>query len=446
MFRVNFRPADLAVGSHRIHYAWVLVSVASVMWMISTSIRFSATVLIPHMQDPKGFGWSYGAIAFAFSLQWALTGIAGPVMGWLGDRYGMRRTMGLGTVLFVAGMLLTGTMTHLWQFYLYFGILLGAAMSVFQGPLVAGVTLWFKRSLGVAMGSFQAIQSLGTALLIPLTAFLFAQFGLRWTFWFPGIIGGAILLLLIRLFYDEPADIGLRPFGSPENEPIKKLQTDDAARIRTTVFLRHAKRTHAFWNLIGIHFWGCMGHNIFIVFLVAMAIDRGLSRETAIGAYIALTVFSTLSRFLVPIMADWLGSKGIMAVCFALQVFPPFILLFTQSSWAFFLFVGLFGIGMGGEVPIFPVINRQYFGNAPIATVYGWQMLGNGFGMGLGPLLGGFLWDQTGNVASPVILSSVLSLMGLISVLVLPPTSRELTPDWEASLPPEARSAASPPL
>ncbi|MEE8291319.1 MAG: MFS transporter [Candidatus Tectomicrobia bacterium] len=443
MLKVNFRPADLAVGSRKIHYGWVIVAVASVMWMISTSIRFSVTVLIPHLQDPQGFGWSYGAIAFAFSLQWFLSGVAGPVMGWLGDRYGIRRIMVLGALLFIAGMMLTGTMTHLWQFYLYFGILLGAAMSVFQVPLVSGVTVWFRTSLGVAMGSMQALQSAGTVLLIPLMAFLFAQFGLRWTFWFPGLIGGTILLVLIRPFYNEPADIGLRPFGTPRDEPISRSQTDDTAMIRASVFLRHAKRTHAFWNLINIHFWGCMGHNIFIVFLVAMAIDRGLSRDTAIGAYITLTVFSTLARFLVPIMADWLGAKGVMTVCFALQVFPPFILLLGQDPWTFFLFAGLFGLGMGGEVPVFPIINRQYFGNAPIGTVYGWQMLGNGLGMGLGPLIGGFLWDKTGDFANPVILSSALSLVGLLSVLLLPSTSRVLLPHWEESLPPEARSAAS---
>ncbi|WP_143308469.1 MFS transporter, partial [Candidatus Entotheonella palauensis] len=170
MFQIKVRPAELAIGSRHIHYAWVIVIVGSLMWMISTSIRFSATVLIPHLQDPNAFGWSYATIAFAFSLQWLLTGVAGPGMGWLADRYGMRRLMVLGTVLFMAGMVLTGTMTRLWQFYLYFGILLGAAISVFQGPLVSGITVWFKTALGVAMGSFQAIQSLGTALLIPLTA------------------------------------------------------------------------------------------------------------------------------------------------------------------------------------------------------------------------------------------------------------------------------------
>jgi MFS family permease len=219
------------------------------------------------------------------------------------------------------------------------------------------------------------------------------------------------------------------------------LQADDTAKIRTRVFFGQARRTGAFWNLIGIHFWGCMGHNIFIVFLIAMAMDRGLSREMAVGAYITLTVFSMIARFLVPIMADRFGTKNVLTVCFTLQVFPPLILLFAQDPWAFYLFAGLFGIGLGGEVPAFPIINRQYFGNAPIGTVYGWQMLGNGFGMALGPLAGGFLWDLTGDFASAVVLSAVLSLAGLVSVLLLPPTSRRLTPDWERFLPPAIRSS-----
>ena len=437
---INLSPSELSFGSWRIHYAWVIVILAAVMWMISSSIRFSVTPLIPHLEDPDGFGWSYGAIAVAFSLQWLLAGLLGPVMGWLSDRHGVRRMMVLGAVLFIAGMLLTGAMTHLWQFYLSFGILLGASMAIFQVPLVSGVTVWFRTHLGLAMGSLQGIQVLGIVLLIPLMAFLFAQFGLKLTFWLPGIAGGAVLLLLIRPFYNEPAEIGLRPFGASTSEPIERFRTDDTAKIRTSVFFGQARRTSAFWNLIGIHFWGCMGHNIFIVFLIAMAMDRGLSRETAVGAYMTLTVFSMIARFLVPIMADRLGTKGVLAVCFTLQVFPPLILLLVQDAWAFYLFAGLFGIGLGGEVPAFPIINRQYFGNAPIGTVYGWQMLGNGVGMALGPLAGGVLWDLTGDFTSAVVLSSALSLAGLVSVLLLPPTSRGLTPDWERFLPTAQRS------
>ena len=189
---ISLSPTGVTVGARKIHYAWVIVAVAAAMWMISSSIRFAGTVLVPHLQDPDVFGWSYGAIAFAFSLQWLVSGLLGPVMGWFGDRHGVRRTMVFGAVLFIAGMILTGTMNHLWQFYLYFGILLGVSTAVFQVPLVSGVTVWFRTHLGVAMGSLQALQSLGTALLIPLVALLFTQFGLKWTFWLPGMVGGGL--------------------------------------------------------------------------------------------------------------------------------------------------------------------------------------------------------------------------------------------------------------
>ena len=441
MARFNLTPASITDSLGRIHYAWVMVAIAAVMWMVSSSIRFSTAVLVPDLNDPDGpLGWSYGAIAFAFSVQWLISGLMGPVMGSLSDRHGARSLLLVGSILFIAGMLLTGTMSHLWQFYLFFGILLGVSMSIFQVPLVSGVTVWFRTRLGLAMGSLQGIQALGTFALIPLIALLFHHFGLKWTFWVPGIAGGALLLLLIRPFHNEPAEVGLRPFGAPNDEPIQRTKRDETANIRNRVFVSQAKRTSAFWNLIGIHFWGCMGHNIFMVFLVAMAVDQGVSHSTAIGIYMALTVTSMIARFSAPILADILGSKGVMAVCFAMQVLPPIILLVTQDVWAFYLFAALFGIGVGGEVPAFIIINRQYYGNAPIGTVYGWEMLGNGIGMALGPLAGGFLWDQTGSFAAVVWLSIALSLAGFVSVLLLPTTSRLLIPNWEEALPPEVRS------
>ena len=80
--------------------------------------------------------------------------------------------------------------------------------------------------------------------------------------------------------------------------------------------------TGAFWNLIGIHFWACMGHNIFIVFLLPWAIDQGVSRTSAVAIFTVMQVFSMLARFFVPIMADRMGAKSMMVLCFSLQVFP----------------------------------------------------------------------------------------------------------------------------
>ena len=438
MFSINLRPASLAVGNQRIHYAWVIVIVASIMRLSTSAFRSSASILIPRIVET--FGWSYGAVGIGFSLQWVVSGLFGPPSGWLGDRFGVRLTMLLGGVLFITGMVLTGFMQHLWQFYLFFGVILSLSMAIFQVPLTVAVTNWFRKHLGLGMGLLQSSQGLGPVLAVPLMFLIFTQYGLKAAFIIPGIGGGLILLLLVPLFYNQPGDANLRPLGAGDDEPIQKSQRGEAAQIRAKTFLRSAQRTHAFWNLIGIHYWGCAGHAIIMVYLVAMAEESGISPGLAAGAFVTLQVASTLTRFGVPVMADRLGSKWVMAACFFLQVAPMLILFLAHDAWMFYLFAVLFGIGFGGEMTAFPIINRQYYGRAPVGTTYGWQMMGAGLGMASGALLGGLLRDLTGDFNYTMGLSLVLSLAGVVSIMFLPGTHREQIPDWEDSLPPEYRT------
>ena len=441
--RYSFRLYNLIIAGQHVHYAWVIVGVAAVMRLFSSSFRSSSSILIPRLVE--SFGWSYGAVGFGFALQWVVSGMLGPSAGWLGDRYGARVTMTIGALLFIAGMVLTGFMTSLWQFYLFFGIILSASMGIFQVPLTASVTMWFKRHLGTGMGLLQSAQGVGPLVAVPIMLLIIALFGgglsgLRAAFWVPGIIGGVAILALVRLFYDEPAQIGMRPLGAAENEPVRKMQVGEIAKIRTRVFFKQAQRTLAFWNLIGIHFWGCAGHAIVLVYLVAIAEAEGVSPGLAAGAFVTLSVTSTVTRFAVPVMADRVGSKGVMAVCFSLQTLPIVLLFFSTDAWHFYLFSVLFGIGFGGEMSAFPIINRQYYGSAPRGTTYGWQMMGAGVGMAAGSLTGGWLRDWTGDFDATMGLSLVLSLVGVLSIVLLPATSHHQLPDWERELPPEAQT------
>ena len=444
MAKFNLEPSNLVIGGRHVHYAWVIVAVGALMRLFSSSFRSSSSILIPRLVD--SFGWSYGAVGLGFAIQWIVSGLFGPPAGWLGDRYGVRWTMRLGAVLFIVGMVLTGFMRELWQFYLFFGVILSAAMGIFQVPLTAAVTLWFRKHLGTGMGLLQSSQGIGPLVAVPIMLYIIHLFGggldgLRAAFWIPGIVGGSIILVMIKFFYNEPAQIGVRPFGAPEDEPIKAVQTGEIARVRTKVFLKQAQKTSAFWNLIGIHFWGCAGHAIILVYLVAMAEDEGVSKGLAAGAFVTMSVTSTITRFAVPVIADRMGSKPAMAGCFFLQVAPIFLLFFAQDAWHFYLFAVLFGIGFGGEMSAFPIINRQYYGSGPIGTTFGYQMMGAGVGMAAGALIGGQLRDITGNFDATMGLSLALSMVGVISIMLLPTTKKELLPNWEDQLPGAGDSA-----
>jgi MFS family permease len=428
-----------------LHYAWVMLAVAIAMRLISSVERTASGVLVAYLVDPAGdFGWSRSVVGLALSCQWIFSGVFGPPAGWLGDRYGLRFAMGTGAVLFLITSILIGLITAPWQFILCFGILMSAALAVFQVPLVSAVTMWFQRHLGVAMGMLQSAQGVANLLFAPLMVVLLTQAGWRWAFWGPGIIGGFLLLVLIRFFHNEPAEVGLRPLGADPRTPIVPVQRGASAKIRTNVFLQQARRTMAFWNLIGIHYWGCAGHAIIVVYLADLVRAQGLSLAT--GALVVSTMYgvSSFTRFAVPIIADRMGSKVAMTLCFTLQGLPIVLLFWAHEAWQFYLFAVLFGIGFGGEMSAFPIINRQYYGNAPTSTVYGWQMLGSGIGMASGSFLGGVLRDLTGEYTLTLFCSFILSMAGTLSILILPSTSQPQIPAWEEALPPEARSGFVP--
>ena len=429
-------------SKRQIHYAWVIVAIAAAMGFITSAVRFASAALVPHLSDPAGdFGWSYGAISLGFSLQWVVLGLVSPYIGLLGDRYGVRWLLFVGALLFIAGMMLTGVMSNLWQFYLFFGVVLGVSTTIYTVLTVSGVTLWFRRYLGAAMGVVWSFQGAGTIALLFMIGVAFDQLGMQWIFWLPGIAGGAILLLLVRFFHNGPADIGLRPLGDPGDGPVQRPQRDEAAKVRATVFIQQAKRTFTFWNLIGIHYWGCMGHNIINVLVVAIAVDRGLSLGVAAGVLAAQQGVGVIARGLVPVVAERWGCRTVWIVGMALQSFPLILLFFVHDAWAFYLFAIPFGIGQSCEVPTFPIANRQYYGNVPQGSLYGWQNLGNGLGMGLAPVCAGVLWDLTGTYAAPLLMSLGFGLMALFSAWLLPSPHTRQIPDWESHLPSHLRPA-----
>ena len=177
------------------------------------------------------------------------------------------------------------------------------------------------------------------------------------------------------------------------------------------------------------------GHQIINVLVVAIAVDRGLSLGAAAGVLAVQQATGVFVRGAVPVIAEVVGSKNVWVVGMTLQAFPLLIILFVHDTWAFYVFALLFGVGQSCEVPTFPIANRQYYGDVPQGSLYGWQNVGSGLGMGLAPVCGGFIWDLTGSYAAPLILSFIFSSIGLFSALLLPSPRTLLTPDWERNIP-----------
>lgn len=414
---------------------------ATTLQLTTNFVSQAFAILLVVMQD--SFGWSLTAIVLAYFFRSIIGAMLSPVAGLVGDRYGAKKVMLAGAVCFVGGMLLLSTINQVWQLYLYYSVVLGIAQALFRVNIPTTVAAWFKTRLGLAVGLQQSAGGMGASVLAPGLAILLSRTDWQTAFLIIGVVGGAIVFALLAFFHGEPADRGKLPYGADENDETPASPISGAvAKIRSQVFLKHAKATRAFWFLPLVHHLGCIGHSIVMVHGVFYATTRGVSLEAATFIISIYSFTSIASRFMVPILADRLGAKGVMAMFYFIQGVAVLMLFWTQAPWQFFLFAAVFGVGFGGEMSAFLVVNRQYFGMGPVRTVFGIQTMGSGLGMALGGLVGSMIYDVYGSYNVAWIVSLIASMGGMIAIFMMESTKRVLIPDWEQSLPQEARTPA----
>ncbi len=423
------RGLDPKTGAFYYHYAWVIVAIIAAMQMVGAAMRMAFVVLI----DPltQTFGWSQSEVTLAYAITSVVTALASPFAGRMGDRFGARKSMAIGSVLFLIGMVLTGIVRQPWHLYLTFGLLLGIAQAIFLVPLIPAAMTWFRRHLGVGMGAIMAAWGLGPALAAPIVGILIQELGWRDAVWAITAASGLVMSVMVLIFRNSPSDKGVLPYGFLPGDPIEdsKRVTDNDRVVEFTGYIR---KTSAYWNMSSIHFLGCVGHAVILVYLVPLAIDEGISLVAAAGLLTVVSGVSVLTRVVTPVVSESLGTKPVMALWYFLQGITVLMLFWTHDLWMFYAFATVFGIGYGGESGGFPILNRQYYGHAPVGSAYGTQMLGAGLGMALGGWLGGPIYDITGSYDLALLISIVASLGGVVSIFMLEPTSRLIIPEWES--------------
>lgn len=433
----------IATPGFKPHFAWYIVGMATLLQLTTNFVSQAFAVLIVVLQDT--FAWSLTAITMAYFLRSIIGAVLSPASGWIGDRYGARRAMLAGAALYITGLLLLSTISQAWQLYLYYSLVLGIAQGLFRVNVPTTVAAWFKRRLGVAVGIQQSAGGMGASIMAPALAVLLSRVDWQTGFLIIGAVGGTIVLLLLWKFNGDPADRGLQPYGTSADDgpsPSARLNPQHI-KMRGQEFLRHARRTRAFWNLPAIHHLGCVGHAIVMVHAVFYATTLGVSLEKASLIVSIYSLSSVGSRFMTPVLADRFGAKGVMAVFYFIQGATVALLFWTHDPWQFYLFAALFGVGFGGEMSAFLVINRQYYGMGPVRTVFGFQSMGAGTGMAIGGLIGSIIFDVFGSYDIAWLVSIAASMGGVVCILLLESTRRVLIPNWESSLPPEARTTPS---
>jgi MFS family permease len=361
-----------------------------------------AVFLLPLERD---LGWSRSELTSVYSIYLLVNGCTAPLVGLMFDRLGPRWVYGAGMASLGAAMLLAGGLTHLWQFYLFVGVLVGIGVSL-NGMVPASALLarWYRERLSTAIGIAYSAFGVGTVLFVPLVQFLVGEYGWRTGY---RVLGWTLLAL-------APLVVLLIPWrafaaGGPRHETAQK-----AGEGWT---LAAALRSRVFWGLMQIFFCTAAGMFSIVVQLVAFFVEIGFSPLAAATAFGIVGLLSAASVMGSGVAADRFGYRQTATVSFAGTLSGMLVLLaltVTPSWFLLALFVPLFGFCMGVRGPIVSSICARYFAGRRVATIYGIVYAANAVGAALGAFAGGLLHDLTGGYRAGLLMAMVLIVLAAL--------------------------------
>ena len=151
-----------------------------------------------------------------------------------------------------------------------------------------------------------------------------------------------------------------------------------------------------------------------------LSIDLKYSQQDAANIMSIVLGASIIGRLLMGWLADRMQKKYVMTLTYAL-VAISIPLLFAADTKAFvYVFAFLFGIALGGDYMIIPLMAAELFGVKVMGRVMGLIISADGVGEAFGPMLAAWLRDKTGSYVYGFSALIILAVIGTIAVLLLP--------------------------
>jgi sugar phosphate permease len=389
------------------------VHVAATAFLALFSIVGVALYGLPFFYDffVTDYGWTRQQVTSGNAFSKLLIGpLFGFAAGWFVDRFGARRLLLAGILMAGAALVGLGHASTLTVFYACY--LLNALGNVCGGPLPNQVLLsrWFDRDRGKAMGVAYLGIGIGGSIVPLLAHRLTVAFG-----WHTALVLlGALMVVVafpsawfVREWPDRPSAAAAQPDAGPL-EPLAPVL-----------------RSPAFYLLLvgSACSIGAVGGTIQNLKLY-LSLDRHYDQATIAELLSLVLVSSLVGRLLMGYLADRIPRQRVMLVIYTL-VTASIPLLFLQSvPGGLYLFAFTFGVGLGGDYMIIPLMAADLFGVKSLGRLMGIVLTVDNISEAVVPMLVATIRDRTGSYGEGFAVLVALAAVGAVAVSLLPKKAR----------------------
>ena len=351
----------------------------------------------------ESFDWSRKTVTSGNALsKLVVAPLFGFIAGWLIDRYGPRKLMITGSLfagIAMIGLSFTGGSLSL--FYLFY--VFNALGYVFAGPLPCQVLIsrWFDKNRGKAMGIAYLGIGAGGALVPLLANGIESRFG-----WNMAMIVLGVFIVLISM----PLSYFIK---EPTVKDVKKT-TEPPVSIKSILTNRNFYLL-CIGSMCAIGVVGGVNQHLKLYLR-----DIEFTQEKAAHIMSLILMMSLIGRVVMGWLADLFSRKYVMILIYLMVASAIPLLLLPDFPGKIYIFTVVYGIGLGGDYMIIPLMAGDLFGVKALGRTMGIILVADGVAESSFPMLVGALHDTTGYYTLGFTALICVAVAGAIIVSFLP--------------------------
>jgi MFS family permease len=319
---------------------------------------FSGLFLQPISSDMK---WGREVFSFAVALQNLVWGASQPFVGYIADRWGAKRVLILGAVLYTIGFAWTSFLTSSTSLVLSGGIIMGLAVACTTYTVAYSV-------LGKMVDASRRAWAFG----ISAAAGSFGQF--------------LMIIAPLGWYFANLGQKGKLP------QPSSVGQASAGEALRTAFGDRS-------YSLLTLGYFVCGFQVVFIgAHLGPYLIDKGTPAHVGVTALALIGLFNCIGTYVAGVLAGKMPKRYVLSAIYILRsVVIVLFLWIPLSPISVYLFAAAIGVLWLSTVPPTNALIAQIYGARYLGMLGGIVFFSHQIGSFLGVWLGGKIFDLTGN-------------------------------------------------
>jgi predicted MFS family arabinose efflux permease len=308
-----------------------------------------------------------------------------------------------------------------WQLVLTWGVIVGigtGSMALVFAATVAN--RWFVKRRGLVVGALTAAAATGQLVFLPGLTSLSGTYGWKSI----GITIGAASLLMVPMIYlflrEKPADLGMLPFGAPDDWQAPAKPTMNAAKL-AFVTLKEASAHKDFWILVGSFFvCGLSTSGLIGTHFIPAAHDHGMGQVVAASLLALIGVFDVIGTLASGWLTDKYDPRKLLFFYYFLRGLSLFLLpsiLFATVHPSTLVFVIFYGLDWVATVPPTIMLCRTILGPERGTVIYGWVFAAHQIGGSIAAFGAAVLRVKLGDYAAAFYISGALCFVSSYFVL-----------------------------